>query len=307
MINGVFILFVFVSHGIGYLPQYNGLNLFADHFLRCRIGQLMVAAFLFHSGYGVAVSILKKGCIYVEGMPRRRVLPVFLHFAIAVTMFAVLKTLIGDPPSWSRYAYSLIGWESVGNSNWYIFVILCLYLFVYFVSIITRNIKARVFLLCLLCVGLIFFLRHFKPGQCHWWNTIPCFPAGFILAYIHEPWKKIMLKQPIPPFVIGILTCAVIIILKIPVIYSCVFFAYGMALSLSGIRFQRKPTVLLWLGKALFSVYIFQRMPMLILSLNNSITMPEYQDIFLLLSLILTCIIAWGMGYVWKYLDSYIR
>lgn len=59
-INGIFVLFVFLSHFGQYetMPWNN---------LLLAIGQLMVAPFLFYSGYGIMEQIQRRGIMYLLG------------------------------------------------------------------------------------------------------------------------------------------------------------------------------------------------------------------------------------------------
>lgn len=121
-VKGIFILWVFLSHFMGYVAKVGG------YVVPVYIGQMMVTLFLFYSGYGVMESIKKKGDDYVRSMPKRRILTTLLNFDIAVLAFVALNLLLGNPMTLKQIALSLVCWDSVGNSNWYIFVILCCYL-----------------------------------------------------------------------------------------------------------------------------------------------------------------------------------
>ena len=71
-INGIFVLFVFLSHFGQYetMPWNN---------LLLAIGQLMVAPFLFYSGYGIMEQIQRRGIVYIDSMPRKRILKLLLN------------------------------------------------------------------------------------------------------------------------------------------------------------------------------------------------------------------------------------
>lgn len=134
-IKGFFIAVVFCRHIVSYLVEagYNfsivGDNIFG--WINGHIGQLLVVMFLFYSGYGVTESIKKKGADYVESIPKRRVLTTLANFDVAVFLFLIVDILCGIEYPISNVLLSFVGWESIGNSNWYIFVILCCYLSTY--------------------------------------------------------------------------------------------------------------------------------------------------------------------------------
>lgn len=136
-IRGVFILIVFLNHISEYFATA-GADLSAWHnkllfLIPKAFGQLMVVMFLFYSGYGVRESIKKKGSEYISRIPRKRVLNTLLNFDIAVVFFTIIGLLIGKDISISRFCLSLTAWDSVGNSNWYIFVILLCYILTFLI------------------------------------------------------------------------------------------------------------------------------------------------------------------------------
>lgn len=135
-IKGVFILVVFVRHIYPYIinsgcdmsGRLNGLGLMLDSM----IGQLLVVMFLFYSGYGVMESIKRKGRSYVSDILKHRVLTTMLNFGVAVAAFIMLNMALGINKPWDETLLAFTGWTSVGNSNWYIFVIELCYLLTYF-------------------------------------------------------------------------------------------------------------------------------------------------------------------------------
>ena len=121
-IKGIFILLVFINHSVSYMTNYEYNNNSIGDFLfsLCGIGQLVVVMFLFYSGYGVGESCKKKGLSYIKSIPKHRVLGTLLNFDIAVSVFILMNLLLGLPLTIQRCLLSLIGWDYVGNSNWYI-------------------------------------------------------------------------------------------------------------------------------------------------------------------------------------------
>lgn len=126
-IKGVFIIVVFVRHIRQYIHvEECGVADRVVGFIDGHIGQLLVVSFLLYSGYGVVLSMMKKPR-YVETMPKRRILTTLLNFDMAVMTFFAVGLLLGNHYTLSQVLLSLIGWESLGNSNWYIFCILLCY------------------------------------------------------------------------------------------------------------------------------------------------------------------------------------
>ena len=125
-IKDIFILLVFISHATPYITEsgydYSGIGDFLFLFINKNVGQWVVAMFLFYSGYGVMESINKKGREYLASFPRKRILCVLANFDVAVLAFFLTNICLGKYFTPQEYLLSFIGWTSVGNSNWYIFV-----------------------------------------------------------------------------------------------------------------------------------------------------------------------------------------
>ena len=127
-IKGIFILFVFTRHIWPYLSKFGydfsapGDSLFIN--IDRWMGQLLVVAFLFYSGFGVMESIKSKGEPYIDNMPRKRILNTLLNFDVAVFVFIVIDLILGINLKLNTTLLAFTGWTSIGNSNWYIFIII---------------------------------------------------------------------------------------------------------------------------------------------------------------------------------------
>ena len=142
-INGIFVLLVFMCHISGYMKLGGSSDtIWLD--LKSWLGQLVVVTFLFYSGYGMMCSIMKKGTPYVKGIFRRRFLSLFAHFDIAVLLFLLMNLALGIKTKTRTTLLAFTTWESIGNSNWYITAVLCLYL--------------------ILIVSFLIFRKHRLPG-----------------------------------------------------------------------------------------------------------------------------------------------
>ena len=128
---------VFISHVFPYLLQKNNPSShwydLTFYFIHENLGQLIVSSCLFYSGYGVFESIKNKGNEYIKGFPRKRILNTLLNFDVAVLAFAFMDILLNIKFTTTQFLLSLIAWDSIYNSNWYIFCILICYAFTYIV------------------------------------------------------------------------------------------------------------------------------------------------------------------------------
>lgn len=219
-INGIFIWLVFLSHISGYM---RGTLPAADaYFLRHsvgHIGQCVVATFFFFSGYGIMTSLRKKGTEYAASLLTNRLLFLVFHMSIAVLLFTVVQYIFGKSIPLSQIALSAVGWDSVGNSNWFIFITLLSYVFISFAYLIFHKASN---ITVVACVTLFFalsipLLKH-KGG---WWvDTCLCIPAGMLFCIIRNRIEAIIRCIPIPVWLIGALT----------IIFGVVFYQRSMGL-----------------------------------------------------------------------------
>jgi hypothetical protein len=125
-------------------------------------------------------SIKKKGEDYVALIPRKRILTVLLNFDIAVLVYVILAWLLANEMSIGKILLSFVGWESVGNSNWYIFVIILAYLITYVSFVCSKNKRISTYTVCSLLFLAMLVLSVFKGNW--WYDTILCFGAGLLYS-----------------------------------------------------------------------------------------------------------------------------
>lgn len=130
-IQGIFIMLIFLSHAEQYFKLDSAYDT-AYAAVSEHMGQLVVVMFFFYSGYGMMESVKKKGSSYVSRIMTQRFPKVLLQFDIAVIIYLLLNVLLLHKTyPVTHILFSLIGYTRVGNSNWYIFVVLCMYVLFY--------------------------------------------------------------------------------------------------------------------------------------------------------------------------------
>ena len=127
-VRGVFILLIFAAHFIQYVEPFTAVLDILYRRFWVAMGQAVVTCFLFYSGYAIALNIQQKGEEYTRNMPHKRILPTLLTFDCAVMLYLLVQLGRGNTYTLKRFIFSLVAWEGVGNSNWYIFAILGLWL-----------------------------------------------------------------------------------------------------------------------------------------------------------------------------------
>ncbi len=294
-VKGFFILLVFISHVVPYTVKSGAefCNLF--WLVHNRIGQWIVAMFLFYSGYGIMESIKKKGNAYIAAIPKHRILNTLLNFDVAVLAFIVVSIFVGADFSLQHCLLAFTGWETVGNSNWYIFIILLCYLVTYISFSCSNNRKLNALVCLLLSLLMMILLSFFK--QDYWYNTMLCYSAGIFFSKY---------RDIVEPFVcrhywvmLTVIVLFMIVLCNLPLFarglvynaFTVTFCAFVLLLTL---KLKLNSPILLWCGKNLFPLYIYQRIPMiLIASISGGAFVADYPVIYTFVCLIITALIAY--------------
>ena len=264
-VNGIFVLFVFLRHFSQYISYGRFDRIFAA--LDRPAGQLLVGPVLFYSGYGIDCSIARKGTAYVRQFPRQRILRVWYHFFLAILLYLVCGILLGRKDSPADILLSFTGWRSIGNSNWYIFAVLCLYAFTYLAFLVWRRhpgaAGGTVFLLCGIYVAVML------PIKDRWWyDTVFAYPAGLALG-----WYLSRRRLPDTPgrWALAALVCLLLSALTWHFrgssiwVYACFVVVFCLDLVLLTMKIKVGNPILTFLGKYTFEIYILQRIPMMLL------------------------------------------
>lgn len=267
-IKGIFILMVFLSHFNSYITLSGHADEIYIKFFRF-IGQAMVALFLFYSGYGIMESIKRKGNSYISSIPKKRLLHTLFNFDCAVLLYLILGIILGDKLTIKHILLSLIGWDSLGNSNWYIFVILVLYLLTFIVFKLFAKAPhiVSVIVLGVAVCGLILVTHYYKLRPVHWYDTMACYVFGMAYSLHKEKAEAILSKNIFIYIFAFLLSLFSFCILKnrgvlIEIIVNLIFCAL-VILTTMMVTFKNR--ALLWAGDHLFEIYILQRLPMIIL------------------------------------------
>ena len=266
IIKGIFLIFVFISHFIAYnvTLQNNWVDSYGVKFIK-QLGQLMVTLFLFYSGYGVMESVKKKGEDYIKSFPKKRILTTLINFDIAVIIYMFVSKYFQTHQFSIKYLLSsLIGWDTFGNSNWYIFAILCLYLISYLSVKSFKNRKQRAISILIGTTLFTVIMQFYKDG--YFYNTAYCFAFGAIFSLYKEEIEKWLNGKE--------LLLAIYILILFLISYKLKkylgwYYIYTVAFTTLIVLITRKISIknfiLEWVGKNLFPLYIFQRIPMMLL------------------------------------------
>ena len=312
VIKGIFVILVVFKHYSSY-ADFSGIYDEPIVVLNQHLGQMIVAMFLFYSGYGIMESISKKGFAYIKAIPSRRLVKVWGNFALAVLMYLLLSVCIGEHYHVSTILLAFTGWRSVGNSNWYMFAIMALYIltfFFFFCSKFFTSHKKYYFsalLLTLLTVILVY--AEMKAGQPSWfYNTCILFPLGTWYSLLKERVEKIAMKNDIIySFLCLVMICCYIIAWNNRGNYGIEGYSiWAVIFTLTIILFTMKISIqseiLGWFGEHVFGIYILQRIPMIVLNYFGLTATHKYASLVVVIActVFLTQIFDLGTERIWK-------
>lgn len=298
-INGFFVLLVFLRHTVDYITPgpWDGIFWAVNR----RLDQLIVVPFLFYSGYGIMRSILAKGRRYVADLPRSRFLKVWLHFALAVGLYVLVGVWLQKGYGLKRTLLSFTGWDSIGNSNWYIFATLMMYLFTWLAfTLFRRSNTLAVAGLTALAVGYILVLRPIKGLW--WYDTALVYPAGMIYGLNRDKIDDFLRKKAW--FFLIFFGGAFVLcwFLRSGLWWrEAMAVAFALTVLCATMKFRIENPALAFLGKYTFEIYILQRIPMLLLRGR----IPN-QYVYLAVSFGLTLLLAVGFRRVLDRLDGWL-
>ena len=296
-IKGIFVIIVFFQHARQYVTiEKTAVNEPFTQFMLF-LGQLMVVVFLFYSGYGVALGLQKKPR-YVLTIPKKRILSVWYHFAVAIVIFFVVGRLLGTKYDLVRLLKSFVGLSAVGNSVWFIFTILMLYALTFFVFVFAKDkMIIPTAVLTVLSFALMLVLRELKGKEYWWYDTLMCYPLG-MWYYIAKPTvDKLLLKDfsrwfsmtAIVTTVFGFIAFLMPIYHRTRKLFIPEALVFALVIVLVSMRVSIDNKVLRWFGKRVFSIYILQRIPMIIFS---KLALKSNPVLFTLVCFAVTVVIA---------------
>lgn len=305
-VNGIFILIVFYSH---FANDYYTVELAKDgmmHSVKTFLGQLMVTSFLFYSGYGVFRQLQARAG-YARKILTNRMPKVWLHYAFAVVLYVTVQLLRGNTYSPSRYVQAFLSWQGIGNSDWYIFTILALYLITWFAfTLLDNNPKAAV-TVTFVCTGAYMLLMA-KHKADYWYNTALCYPFGILVGLQEEKIKKFLLHNG-KYFLSLAGMVALLLVLKqyqkvsfwYYNLYALVFISLVVLVTM---KVQFRSPALEFFGRHLFWIYMLHRIPLMLL--KGSWFAVSYPYGMAAIALAVTVATAVVLDYVFGKLDKQI-
>ena len=298
-INGIFVILVLLRHSTDYCI-FSSKSSSIFNFVDRSLEQLIVTTFLFYSGYGIYESIKTKEN-YINKKLMVRTKKLYLNFAVVVSSFFIINILLNIKYDIKTIIGSFFAWETIGNSNWYMFAIFSMYLLTFYCFKIFKNHKNSIIAITLLFNLYCIILSIFKES--YWYNTIICFIFGLWFSYYKDNITKLLTKNNfIYSFLIIVFNLYFYIFLKFKFInslfYGCWSLSFIILIILLSLKFKIHSKILLFFGKYTFWIYSLQRLPMIVLSHFNVNNYNKY--LFLVLSFFITIILSVAYSYIFE-------
>ena len=274
-VKGIFVVLVFLSHARGYF-RTGGIWDEAYLAMQDHLGQMVVAMFFFYSGYGMMEQTSARGYDYVRSVTSRRLPKLLLDFDTAVVLYLLVNLLRGTRVAPGRFALALVAWTSLGNSDWFIFAMLGLYLLCAVAFLPLRRSGSRAVQAVCLCLltGLSagFAAVLMRCGKPEWWyNTLLLFSAGYWYSFLRPGAERVLMRND---FLYSAAACGTLAVYLYAFLHRADGFGYytlwGLCFTaltvLLTMKVSLESNVLRWFGEHVFSIYIIQRIPMMLLS-----------------------------------------
>lgn len=271
IVNGFFIIIVFFSHLRWYLVSENNLELL-NLILDC-FWQLMVTTFLFFSGFGIYESVKKYKDEYINTFFKKRFLKTYINRSVAIILFLIVNILLNNELSFYQTFLAFTWWESIWNSNWYMFDIFILYIIFILSFKFNSNKRNSLYVFVIYTILFCIFLMIYKESR--WYDTLFCFPLWMLYSKYKNRIDNYLMKNNrrylfvFIFFIIAFISSYVLFYyinknMNIDVLFNIVSFLFIINICLLLMKFSLKCRVLKWLWENLFWIYILQRIPMII-------------------------------------------
>lgn len=298
-IRGIFVWMIFFRHYTGYYPRNNNkISMIIDNSL----SQNIVSLFLFYSGYGINESFKIKNSKYIKTLPIKTII-LFLKSQLILLIFLLNNIFLGIKTSLKNYLYAIIFRKGIGNSYWFTFAILSLYVYSFFSFVFIKKKKLHflgIIILTILCLFHIKFVYcYYHPKELISVDNIACFIFGFYYSYFKVYINSLIMFNDIIYYNCLSISLYVYYLYYVnpyrnTVIYSSiknVFFSFFVILLTMKIQFNNE--FLNLLNSHSYSIYLLQRVVMIFIrlkgyfenSFENSLVIGFFFEFFIVISI----------------------
>lgn len=281
-VRTLFIFLIVLSHILN-SHSYTGFLSYPLSLFRNALGQMVVVPFFLFSGFGIFEGYKKKGNSYWKSILFNHFLKIIVFTFVCLIPFFIYDSIINGFHPFGHYVLSLVGLANLGNQDWFIFAILCCYLFSIIPGLLgIKNNTVKFIIISIGCI-IYYILSLLFGRETYTFNTIICFPLGCLTSLLFGKISPLFAK---PKNSVMVLIASSLLFASISFAYfkfgsaiqhtsailRCLFFS-TLIISLSSI-FTCKRNISFWFGVNSWPLFVLHMFPILIfqnLELNDSV------------------------------------
>ena len=173
-LKGIFAVCVLLHH----LYQHSGVTMhpLAGAGLQY-LGYFSVGVFFFLSGFGLMQSYKRKGKVYIDTFPRKRLLPFYMMILVLIVIYSVYTVAVGEPLRFVEVVQSFLIGGTVISKGWYLQVQLLCYVLFYFAFRFCNKRSTGLIVSSVLTATYILVMI-FLDSSTSWYVSTPLFVIG---------------------------------------------------------------------------------------------------------------------------------
>ena len=193
-LRGIFVWIIFFHH----YRVLNKKNNFLHEKITSELSQKLASIFFFYSGYGIFESLKKKEKKYIKTLPKKIII-LYIKTQIIIFIYLMVDLYLKEKVTLKKYLFSLIFKESVKNSKWFPFTIICFYFysFISFIFITDKKfyLLGIIFVTILCSIHFYVVYNYFYPKEIYNVNNTFCFAFGFYYSLLRKFTDKFIMKN----------------------------------------------------------------------------------------------------------------
>ncbi len=277
------------------------------------MGYLSVSVFFFMNGFGLMQRYMEQGAGYLEGFPRKRIVPFYCKYIFLVWLYFLINIFLGSTPSISVMAKSMAGVAvTVVDNGWYMQVLLLFYIAYWCIfKVCSRNSgKLGGIFVFLACYCVYCSMMQYSTTR---YEAVFAFLLGFLWCLYKSKIDKVLYSHYTGCLLVVFLGFCICYILGNTSIFgfrsvpfkaaSSVIFA-AMVICLI-VKVPVRNFITRNLGRLFFELYVMQGIPMRVF--HSDVIYIENDWIYILLCLSVTAVLAVVMHPVFQFVDRTVK
>lgn len=227
------------------------------------IGYVVVAVFLFLSGYGLQASASCRDD-YIRNFPISRILPFYVSYVVVILLYYTEYILLGADIIWSKVLLSFFIGDTIVSGGWYIQTQLLIYLIFWLVYRFCGRAKVKILTAIVLGFCLIGF---FVNLPFKYYAPVPAFLIGVYWREYQEEISRLLRNNQVYLSVTiaegcilgaGVIGCHISTGLRFIIFRMVIASTFAILVALLAWKIKIRGAVTHWLGEHSFEIYMSQ-------------------------------------------------